>query len=79
MPPSVIRTHDSSAAEVQTLRKVDRVSIVAGGWTSSNKALRSSEEILCRESRRRAKGKYYGILDIAISQSSFYKSATNIQ
>jgi len=55
MPPSEIRTHDSRAAEVQTLHNVDRVSIVTGSWTSSNKALRSSEEILYHESRRRPK------------------------
>lgn len=76
MPQSGIRTHDSSAAEVQTLRNVDRVSIETGGWTSRNKALRSSEEILYHESRSRPKGKYYGILDTAIS---FYISAINIQ
>lgn len=79
MPASEIRTHDSSAAEVQTFHNVNRVSIVTGSWTSRDKALRTSEEILYHESRSRAKGKYYGILDIAISQSSFCKSAVNIQ
>ena len=61
MPPSEIRTHDSSAAEMQTIRNVERISIVRGGWNSRNKALRSSKEILCHESRSKLKGKYYGI------------------
>jgi hypothetical protein len=79
MPQSGIRTHDSSATEVQTLRNVKRVSIETGGCTSKNKALRSSEEILCPESHSGPKGKYYGILDIVISQSSLYKSAVNVE
>jgi len=67
MPPSEIRNNDSSAAEVQTLHNANRVSIVTGSWTFRDKALRSSEEILYHESLSRPKGKYYGILDIAIS------------
>lgn len=79
MPSSEIRTHDPRAVEVRRYATQTECPMWLEAGLPVIRLWEVQRRFFAMKVASRPKGKYYGNLDIAITQSSFYKSAVNIQ